>query len=69
MSGTAQVTLTMTSYTSLGTGPLYVSCETGGVQIVAASSQPGANTLGHPLSFDPLGPFYFSFSEQLWGYL
>ena len=51
-------------YSSLGTGPMYVSPE-GPIRIVASASQPAANTIGHTLSFLTT-PFNFALAEQLW---
>ena len=65
MAGTATVTLPAGAYTSLGTGPLFVSPQAA-IRVVASAGQPAANTVGHTLGFLTT-PFNFALAEQLWG--
>lgn len=64
MAGTAQVTVPVGSYVSLGTGPLYATF-TDRVQVVASASQPPANAVGMPLANLSV-PFNFTLAEALW---
>ena len=70
MAGTAQVTSVATAYTSLGTGPMFITVSGGPIQIAAAAGQPAASAVGHPIpAAGPLQaalPLYFSLAEQVW---
>lgn len=65
MAGTAQVAVTPGAYVSLGTGPMLISPQSDGIMIVAASSQPAASAIGHPLKFLTV-PFFFPLTDPVW---
>lgn len=66
---TSQVTVPTGSYVSLGTGTAGMTISaTDRIQIIAATSQPANNAVGHPVSPLLQGvPFYFqSVAQQVW---
>jgi hypothetical protein len=74
---TTTIQVGLTSYVSLGTGPMYISPLASGIEIVAASSQPAASVVGHgvaPGRWSKMqgndgraeNPFYFALAEQVW---
>jgi hypothetical protein len=67
MAGTVSVAVSNSgNFTSLGTGPMYISVTMNAITIVAAASQPPKGTVGHPVSPEYPGPFFFSLAEQVW---
>jgi hypothetical protein len=66
MAGTASVAVNATSFTSLGTGPMYISTTSESCIIVAAASQPAAATVGHPIAPENPDAFFFSLAEVVW---
>jgi hypothetical protein len=67
MAGTVTVQVTDSgNFTSLGTGPMYISVTMNAIIIVASASQPTKGTVGHPVSPEYPGPFFFSLAEVVW---
>jgi alkylation response protein AidB-like acyl-CoA dehydrogenase len=68
---TSTVTVTSLAYVSLGTtqsGAGMLLNANGPIQVVAAASQPAANTVGHPINYEQ-NPTYLPFlitGTQVW---